>query len=239
MAGALSDLPMTMARYGIYYAPPLGSALWQAGCRWLGRDAASGDAFSPPGLKWFTAEEVSRVTAGPRHYGFHATMKAPFELAKGKTESGLLEALRAFAARQAPFQVPLSVQALGTFVALRPSRPSEALSALHRACVQEFEPFRAPLSEPDIARRRKLGLTPDQEAKMLEWGYPYIFDGFRFHMTLTGPVLKDGAREALRAALASYFADILDKPHCFDGIAIYRQRDREAPFCVLRRFSFG
>ena len=73
---------------------------------------------------------------------------------------------------------------------------------------------------------------------MLEGGYPYIFDDFRFHMTLTNGVDDDALRERVLDALRQLFAYV-SGPHRFDGVAIYRQADREAPFEVMERFGFA
>ena len=42
------------------------------------------------------------------------------------------------------------------------------------------------LAEADKARRLKSPLTPAQHAYLEAYGYPYVGDAFRFHMTLTG-----------------------------------------------------
>ena len=87
-----------MHRYAIYGAPERATPLWHFGNRVLGRDAETGENIAqivPPG---FSAEEWHGFTASPRRYGFHATLKAPFALAPGRSEDELHEAVRAFAA---------------------------------------------------------------------------------------------------------------------------------------------
>ncbi len=37
----------------------------------------------------------------------------------------------------------------------------------------------------ELQRRRAANLTPRQEFLLMHWGYPYVLDEFRFHMTLT------------------------------------------------------
>ena len=80
-------------RFAIYYAPDPASALWQRASTWLGRDAAGGADLAQPEVAGLTAEDFARHTADPRHYGFHATLKAPFALADGANEAALLAAL--------------------------------------------------------------------------------------------------------------------------------------------------
>ncbi len=66
---------------------------------------ANGSAATPrPGqagrikpMSAFTAERLAEITADPRLYGFHGTLKAPIALADGVTERDLLEAAGNFA----------------------------------------------------------------------------------------------------------------------------------------------
>jgi hypothetical protein len=111
------------------------------------------------------------------------------------------------------------------------------MQALHSACVRAFDPFRAPLSAADLERRRKAPLSPEQDARLVEWGYPYVFEDFRFHMTLTGAIRDEGLRNRVLTALKSHFA-LESGPHRFDGVAIFKQPDRHAPFEILQRFAF-
>ncbi|MDN3721086.1 DUF1045 domain-containing protein [Roseibium salinum] len=61
------------------------------------------------------------------------------------------------------------------FLALTPNQPEAALNGFAALCVRSFEPFRAPLTEADLERRRRSGLTPRQDLYVTEWGYPYVF----------------------------------------------------------------
>ncbi|MEM9360703.1 MAG: DUF1045 domain-containing protein, partial [Pseudomonadota bacterium] len=108
---------------------------------------------------------------------------------------------------------------------------------LAAACVQKFEPFRALLSPADRDRRLKSPLTDKQIENLDAWGYPYVFDEFRFHMTLTGRLPETVQQEAL-ATLQDLYAHI-DHAVVFDGIAICEQPDRDSQFFVRRRFSFA
>ena len=74
------------------------------------------------------------------------------------------------------------------FVALVPVQPSPALQALAARCVTELDALRAPITAADRERRK---MDPhDQRGNALfeRFGYPYVLERFRFHMTLTGPV---------------------------------------------------
>lgn len=224
-------------RYAIYYAPPADAALSVKASAWLGRDAYSSEDRPRPILPGLDGLDLDTLTADPRGYGFHATLKAPFTLAADKTEAELLAFAQRFAASLSPFRLPIAPASLGRFLAFRIEGAAPAMDALHGACVREFEPFRAPLSTADLERRRKARLTPEQDARLVRWGYPYVFEDFRFHMTLTGSIADEAVRAKVLAALAGHFAAETG-PHEFDGIAVFRQAHRQAPFDILQRFSF-
>ena len=225
-------------RYAIYFMPDANSLLWQTGSRVLGYDAVSGEDRPFPDHPALAARPLADWTAAPRHYGFHATLKAPFVLREGATEAGLLAAAREFAARQMAFALPsLEVAALGRFIALVPAARSEPLQALADACVVDFDPFRAATTAADRARRLAHPLGARLEAQLDRWGYPYVFDDFKFHMTLSGPLPDDG-RAVFLAALRAIYARIA-APLPIDAIAVFRQLDREARFTVLERLPFG
>ncbi|WP_291659472.1 MULTISPECIES: DUF1045 domain-containing protein [unclassified Bosea (in: a-proteobacteria)] len=231
---------MSKPRYAVYYAPATESALWRFGCSVLGYDALTGEDIPfavPPGCDRAT---WPALTEEPRRYGFHATLKAPFELADGRSE----EQLRAFARNYAAglegvALAGLSVTALGSFIALTPSEPSDALQRLAFALVQAFEPFRAPLAQADRARRLKSPLTPAQHAYLEAYGYPYVGDAFRFHMTLTGALPADrmaGVRQGLETAYAEAFPA---GPVGLDRFALFKQEGRAGRFRLLDSYPFG
>lgn len=219
-------------RYAIYFTPPANDPLTRRASHWLGRDAISGELLAQPIIEAFSEVAFSELTFDPRRYGFHATMKAPFELADGVSEAELVEALEAFAARQIAFTLPsLVLGQLGQFFALVPGSTSPELQNLASDCVTVFDRFRAALDESDIARRRPERLTPNQRRNLMAWGYPYVLDDFRFHMTLTGPVERED-RSAMRAAIEGHFAGLLDQPRAIDTIALFAEPARGAPFIL-------
>jgi putative phosphonate metabolism protein len=226
------------ARYAIYYAPAADSVLWQRASQWLGRDAALSEDRLQPRLAALADLDFAGLTADPRHYGFHATLKAPFALAEGATEAGLITATADFAKACAPFSAEIRPRTLGPFLAFQIEGACPAMSALESDCVRHFEPFRAPLGEADLARRRRAPLTPRQDAQLVDWGYPYVFENFRFHMTLTGAIADTAIRMRVLGVAQSYFAG-LPQEHLFDAISVFRQLDRASPFILIGRFGFG
>lgn len=202
-------------------------------------DAARDVPFAVHGA--FADGELERLADTPRRYGFHATLKAPFRLAEGKSEQDLVSAIAAFAGSLGTVKLPeLAVRALGGFVALVPTGPADDLNRLAASCVQEFDAFRAPMTDAERARRLSKssasGLTERQLANLERWGYPYVLDEFRFHMTLTGR-LEAGDRERVTQALSELFANV-PQPNCIADLVIGRQDDADARFVVAHRIPF-
>jgi len=94
------------ARYAIYYAPKPDSPLDRFGAAWLGRSAHTGAAVDRTAVPGIEPRRLHELTAEPRRYGFHGTLKPPFALREGTTAADLVEAARAFAAVRAPFLLP-------------------------------------------------------------------------------------------------------------------------------------
>lgn len=234
----MSDTSQT--RYAVYYALPRDSGLWQLAQRWLGRDCESGALLDPPELDGWSAAEIAAVTESPRRYGFHATLKAPFRLADGVTAEDLQRSLAAFAARRQPFLAPpLTVSAIGPFLALTLSKASPEMEALAAAAVEQLDGLRAPLTERDLERRLATSLTGRQQDLLRAWGYPYVMEEFRFHMTLTGPIPEVEKREALQTKLAALFRPELTDPVPVREICLYSQVSAEAPFRLVERLGLG
>lgn len=217
-------------RYAIYYTPPADDPLTRRAAQWLGRDAFSGEVVDQPPVTGLPQAKFCELTADPRRYGFHATMKAPFELAEGKTESALIAAFEEFASSTAPFVLPqLVLGQLGRFFALVPAEWSPELQMLADDCVSRFDGFRAMLSEADLARRNPEKLSDGQRRNLIDWGYPYVFEEFRFHMTLTAQV-EPGDQAVMRAAIESFFADLVPRPRPIDHLSLFVEPERGAPF---------
>jgi putative phosphonate metabolism protein len=174
-------------RVAIYATPNITSPWWDVGSEWLGRCAHRQSNLPQPAIEGLDAATQARLTADPRRYGWHATLKAPFRLANGVSLEQLWQAVAALCSRQTAFTLPhVKVVHMGRFLALRPEDPSPALDRLAADCVMHLQSLAAPLSASDIERRRAAGLTPEQDALMLAWGYPWVLDQFRFHFSLTG-----------------------------------------------------
>jgi putative phosphonate metabolism protein len=224
-------------RYAIYYVPAPGSDFDRFGAALLGYDASCGDDLPFPDRLTQAVPDWHELTQDPRKYGFHATLKAPFALAPGMSEPELIAACQTFAAaaRPIPIIAPV-VKAISGFIAVVPAEVSDQLNRLAADCVREFDGFRAPLSAEDRARRNPQALTLAQVDHLDRWGYPYVMDEFRFHMTLTGRVAAE-RREQLVEMLQQRFAALDLKTLAIDLIAVFRQDDAGSRFRGLAEFG--
>ena len=226
-------------RYALYWVPRPESALARFGARWLGWDIETGAEVSLAETAGLPPALHAAVTGEPRRYGFHGTLKAPFRLLEGWSEGDLIDAAAEFARRRMPISsAPLRMEALGSFLALRPAQPAPALNGLASECVVWFERFRAPLTEAEVSRRRLGSLSPAQDELLARWGYPFVFGEFRFHMTLTGTLYAE-LRARVMTALDSTLADVLTTPLDVADLVLTVEPEPQARFRVLRRFSFG
>jgi putative phosphonate metabolism protein len=228
----------TFPRYAIYYVSAPGGDLDRFGAQLLGYDAFSGDDLPFPGDVMQLVPDWRGLTRDPRKYGFHATMKAPLPLAQGKTEAELLAACEAFAGTPRPIPVirPV-VDSISGFIAVVPAEPSTGLERLAADCVREFDSFRAPLTPEDRVRRNPLGLTPRQREHLDRWGYPYVMEDFRFHMTLTGR-LDAARREPILTMLRNRFSALGLTTLAIDRIAVFRQDDADTRFRIIEHWKF-
>jgi len=227
-------------RYAIYFAPLAGSDLARFGDRWLGRDAEAGEPLPQPILDGLNPRRLHALTEAPRHYGFHGTLKPPFQLAQGSDVDELRRALRGFATRQVPFEIfALRLREIGDFLALVPTDPTPALSHLADACVTEFDAYRAPPDATELAKRHSAGLTPRQAELLARWGYPYVLDEFRFHLSLTGPIADRAERNQVARLLQPLVAPLLEQPVSVRELCLFHQPDRATPFRLIQRFPFG
>lgn len=226
-------------RYAVYYAPAPGSPLAEFGADWLGRDCATGAERPLPTVPGLSAERFAEITESARSYGFHATLKPPFHLKHGRTPDELADAVAAFAATRRPADVRLGLRSLGGFLALMMTPADHRVAALAADVVRELDGFRALPSDAELARRRKGGLSAQQEELLQRWGYPYVMGEFRFHMTLTSRLPDGPEREAIVAALEPRAAAVTGEPVAIDAVALFRQDARGGPFVMTGRFPFG
>ncbi len=229
------------ARYAIYYAPPPDTPIWAFGSAVLGYDAASGadvPGFSLPG---WDADAWREMTARPRLYGFHATLKAPFSLVDAGEEN-LQAALAQICSEHRRFRLgAMAVTALVEsgavegFVALTPSAPPPDLGQLERTIVTRLDFFRRPLTDDERAKRRPERLSQRQRDQLDLYGYPFVLEDFRFHMTFTGatreaPAIADALADEMAARLGTVDLTI-------DQLCLLRQAGPGRPFRIVGRHA--
>ena len=227
-------------RYALYYAPRDGEALAMTASHWLGRNAESGQMLMMRPVPGLASERLVEITAEPRLYGFHGTLKAPIALADDVSERDFLDAVGRFALAERAFWIPaLTLAELSDFLALVPANRCSELHDLADRCVVEFDEFRRPAEDCELARRRANGLTPRQDELLARWGYPYVLEEWRFHLTLTGRLTDPAERSAIAALLRQRFAGFLDRPLSVSDLCVFRQPAPRRPFTVLARFRLG
>ncbi len=223
---------MTFTRYAIYYAPPAVEDWAQFATAWLGWNMDAGQTLPHPPVAGL---DVAAITDVPRKYGLHATMKPPFRLAGGQTVADLEAACADLAARQSPVTLDgLSVAKLGRFLALRSVGDEARLNALAAACVRDLDSFRAPATEPELARRRAAGLTPEQDTNLTKWGYPFVMDAFRFHITLTGKLDK-ATLGTVQGTLDARLTPLLPQPLTIRDLALVGEAE-DGRFHLIHRY---
>jgi hypothetical protein len=216
------------ARYAVYFLP---DGVWgDIGAAWLGWDCRSATEIAP------RSSTQAAFTERPRKYGFHATMKAPFRLAEGMSEADLLEGLQTLCTTGNPIALhSLQRSEIGSFFAYTAPGEQTDLTDLASRCVDELDRFRAPLTEAELERRRASRLTAEQDAALLQWGYPYVMDFFRFHLTLTGPIRR-GPSPA--PALDEWFAQAEKIPLSLDSLSLAGERP-DGRFEQISRVRLG
>lgn len=202
------------ARYAIYFIPEPKSPLALLGSALLGRDSESGKLLPQVQLPGFSRPHLYALTADARRYGLHATLKAPFYLKEDKTENDLLYLAASFVRGRQVIPIPgLALTLIGSFFALALSDKSpedleavKRINALAADAVKFFDPLRAELSEQELLRREPQKLTERQRALLADWGYPFVFDEYRFHLTLTDKLRDSESACQMEACLEAYFA---------------------------------
>ncbi len=226
-------------RFAIYYAPTPSSELHSLGSAWLGRDSITGKIIEQPSISGISSERLSELTKNARHYGFHATLKPPFQLKHGTTLTLLKQTLKQVCGDASPFYIKLDVLCLGKFFALMLSKPNPKMQSLAKIMVREIDAFREPITKEELAIRRSKGLTPPQDKNLISWGYPYVFSEFRFHMTLTGKILLTKERAIIYDAIQKHFSELLNKNIEIEYVCLFHQTNKQAPFFLVDQFKLG
>ncbi len=220
--------------------PAENTNLYRFGASIIGYDCYTGGDVPFAGGLEIESKTWTELTEDPRRYGFHATLKAPFYLSPSCTEAQLSNAIANFAllARTAPTFKP-TIRLLKDFIAIVPRRRQSGIDKLASDCVTLFDAYRAPMSPQERARRVAAGLNAGQIGHLDRWGYPYLFDDFRFHLTLSGRISVE-RRDVVMAALEKLFARTCgDTPIAVDQLTLLRQDTPKSRFRVVSQTKIG
>lgn len=227
------------ARYAIFFAPGDDTALGVYGATVLRREATSKEEWVNPQIPVnFENTPVWRAcVARPAHYGFHATINAPFELNDSYSPDELFEDLSVFCKQQQPLLLEnLAPRLTHRYDALAFDQQPQEIKDLAAACTTRFEKYRAPLTEQDVIRRQKKALSKSQISNLQQYGYPYVLDEFNFHMTLSG-TMPDDDNGFLRW-LGVLYGQMVPETPLLDRLCVFNQTDRKSAFTRIADFPF-
>lgn len=132
----------------------------------------------------------------------------------------------------------LGVGAIGRFVALVPAEPCPDLEVLSSECVTRLDHLRRPADPDDVARRRAVGLTARQSELLERWGYPYVLDEFRFHITLSRELDPD-QRDRVVAQARRWFGALDGDPFLVGHLCVFEERSPGDDFVERARFPLA
>ena len=222
-----------MQRYAVYYAPREGAFAVRVN-EWLGR--APGNHHDLPQAVLPGVGDPRNMTAEPRRYGFHGTIRAPFRPAEGVDEDQIRATVMELAARMMPITCDgLRVEILQGFVAFTPTGGEATLLDFGAKVVEGTNHLRAPLTEAEIARRRPDRLSPRQRDLLGLWGYPHVMEEFNFHLTLTDRLDQP---EPVRVALEAYFYPVMPRPFVIEDLCLFGE-DSSGHFHLLHRCALS
>ncbi|MFK7962388.1 MAG: DUF1045 domain-containing protein, partial [Burkholderiaceae bacterium] len=217
---------MQAYRIAAYFAPATSHPLWTAGVQWLEYDAAEHVESGRAALPMASSPVNADLTQTASRYGFHATLKPPLALTEGSTPDNFYEAARSLVANIPAFQMPrLSVQILDGFLALRPASQTDpatvALNALAETLVRGLDVFRSAEDDRQL-EKRGARLSTKQTAMLEQWGYPFVMETWRFHMTLSRRLdqLNDRPERELAKA-REHFAAALEQPLWCQDVCLF------------------
>jgi len=225
-------------RYAIYFTPERDTALARFGNAWLGFDPDTSNEVERPDFNGITTGQIRRLTEAPARYGFHGTLKAPFHLPPDRTFESLDRAIEKVSSQFLPFEIlRLGISRIGDFLALTPTGPAPLLSRVADSCVVELDGFRAKPCEQELQRHRAKGLLTRQEHLLRQWGYPFVMEEFRFHLTLTGN-LEPSQCDRLRRILSARCMPFLEAPVPFREISLFGDPGEGRHFQLIKRYQF-
>ncbi len=193
------------------------------GFEWLGSDSEAGHILDAP----------TPYVEEPRRYGFHATLKAPMRLDKDVNYDHFRTSVKKLASGLEIVELGVLKPAqIGKFLALKTDNINHAVvAALAWKCTRELDIFRAPLSDGERHKRPNLNLS--EQSNLEQWGYPYVGNSFRFHMTLTSHLSQTDLDSASKLLISK----VPKETTILSSISIFGDPGVSKPFEFVERFD--
>lgn len=227
------------SRYAVYYAPRPG-AFADAAATWLGRNCETGLALPQPALDGLT-DTLFSLTAKPRKYGFHGTLRAPFRPADGQDGASIAKAVAAMATHLSSARCDgLEIgNPYGFGVAFKPIGDDTEILTLAASVVELTDRLRAPLTLDDIAQReRNENLNPRQREYLHRWGYPMVMEELSFQLTLSNRITPE-VRPIMEAAVARHFEGLLPMPFVIEDLCLFGEEAKSGMFRLVHRYRLS
>ena len=93
-----------------------------------------------------------------------------------------------------------------------------------------LDAYRQPEDEAAQAKRAA-GRTEPQRRNITKWGYPFVMEDWRFHMTLSNPSADESSMDAAKR----HFAEALALPRSVASVAVFAEPATGEPFQLLER----
>ncbi len=228
-----------MIRLAIYFSPLQGSELAKAAAQWLGRNNESLTYQEQKTDFTLNSVKITQITSSPFHYGFHGTLKPPFRPVPGTDLEKVKDRLCFFASQFKKFTLPpLHLRQIHTFFCLTPTVRCEQLHNLADETVRAFDDLRRPPSQDELQKRREANLSPAQEEMLVTWGYPYVMDQFRFHLTLTNNIGSQADCAVIERELQHRFPQSMLNAVTFSQLCLFIE-ENGAPMKMIAAFPLS
>ena len=86
----------------------------------------------------------------------------------------------------------------------------------------------------DIPKPEQVPPVDRQRELLAKWGYPYVLDEWKFHMTLTSSIPDKNTRQIFLQTLKAHFSEFT--PVQLTDLCIFMQPDPATPFALMDRF---
>ena len=226
-----TDMHGQYENYAIHWVPRRGTALEGFGTGWTGWCAESGSVARIPE----TLRPGRRCAGGAGHVaklGFHANVKSPFRLARGRSIWALDRALQDLAERTACVRLPrLELTVFDNQVVLALTRPSNAVIRLLGEVAELVSIYQ---NAPQYSELPGFGEAPLPANR--DWGSTDMPLLERFHMPLTDR-LDLGAAYDVVAALDPILAPILRTQQLLSDLALVGDPGGNRPWRLIERYE--